>query len=204
MAPGKGKGGEFKLVEWPCIENLKTLGYEYVLPQDNETKRERKNEVLFKDEILAAIQRINDVPEEVATSVYSDLLRESDNEAWLALLRGKISKNVPGQSDVKTIRIIDFLNPKNNSFQVTNQLYVDAHKSRIADLVVYVNGIPLVVIEAKSPLSYKDKTGEAFEQIKQYERDITRLFASNIFNIVTQGTHLLYGATGSPSPFWGT
>jgi type I restriction enzyme R subunit len=68
---------------------------------------------------------------------------------------------------------------------------------------VYVNGLPLVVIEAKSPLSHKDKTGEAFEQIKQYERDIPRLFSTNAFNIVTDGTTVLYGATGSPSKFFG-
>jgi type I restriction enzyme R subunit len=200
----KGHGGEFKLVEWPCIEFLKTLGYSYVTPEQNEAKRERKNEVLFKDEVVKAIERINDVPTEVALSAYSDLLREQDNEQWLALLRRNVSKYVPGQSDSKTIRFIDFLNPANNTFQVTNQLYVDAQKSRIADLVIYVNGIPLVVIEAKSPLAAKDKSGEAFEQIKQYERDIPKLFCSNLFNLITQGTNVLYGATGAPSKFWGT
>jgi type I restriction enzyme R subunit len=60
-----------------------------------------------------------------------------------------------------------------------------------------------VVIEAKSPLSYKDKTGEAFDQIKQYERDIPRLFYSNAFSIITNGVSLLFGATGAPSEFWG-
>lgn len=75
-----GHGGEFKLVEWPCIEFLQTLGYSYVTPEQNEAKRERKNEVLFKDEIVKAVERINGVPTDVALSAYSDLLREQNNE----------------------------------------------------------------------------------------------------------------------------
>jgi len=85
---------------------------------------------------------------------------------------------------------------------VTNQFRVKAEKTQIADVVVHVNGIPLVVIECKSPISAKDKTGEAFEQIKRYERDASRLFVPNCFNIVTDGTNCLYGATGSGSKFY--
>ncbi len=59
-----------------------------------------------------------------------------------------------------------------------------------------------VVIEAKSPVNVKDKSGEAFEQIRQYERDIPRLFFSNVFNIVTDGSLVLYGATGSGSKYF--
>ena len=68
--------------------------------------------------------------------------------------------------------------------------------------MVFVNGIPLVVVEAKSPLKATARAEEAFEQIKQYERDIPRLFASNAFNIVTDGVKTQYGATGSPSQFY--
>lgn len=48
----------------------------------------------------------------------------------------------------------------------------------------------------------KDKTGEAFEQIRQYEQDIPRLFFANVFNIVTDGALVLYGATGSGSKYY--
>ncbi len=58
------------------------------------------------------------------------------------------------------------------------------------------------MIEAKSPLNVKDKTGEAFEQIRQYEQDIPRLFFSNVFNVVTDGALVLYGATGSGSKYY--
>ncbi len=153
--------------------------------------------------MIAAVQSLNDVPEEVARAVYQELLGVRDNEKWTSLLRGQYSRTVPGEATKKTIRLIDFLDPANNTFTVTNQFKVKAEKTRIADIVVYINGIPLVVIEAKSPLAPKDKTGEAFDQIKQYERDIPRLFYSNLFSMVTDGVHVLYGATGAPAAYWG-
>src|SRR5690606_12409825 len=99
------------------------------------------------------------VPEEVARAVYQDLLGKTDNQDWIDVLRGNYSRTVPGQATKKTIHLIDFLNPANNTFTVTNQLYVQSQTPGIPDLVVYVNGIPLVIIEAKSPVSGKDKTG---------------------------------------------
>jgi type I restriction enzyme R subunit len=197
-------GPEYRLAEKPCIYGLVALGYTYLSPTQHDEHRDGQNHVLLKPILIEAIQRINQVPEEVARAVYQDLLGKSDNQEWIDLLRGNYSRTVPGQATKKTIHLIDFLNPANNTFTVTNQLYVEAQHPRIPDVVVYVNGIPLVVIEAKSPVSGKDKTGEAFEQIKQYERDIPRLFYSNLFNIVTDGVSVLYGATGAPSEHWGT
>ena len=108
----------------------------------------------------------------------------------------------PARRRKKTIKLIDFLHPENNDFTVTEELTVVAQKTRRADLVIYVNSIPLVVIECKSPLSHKDKTGQAFDQIKQYEQQIPRLFYSNVFSIVTNGVHVLYGPTGAASHHW--
>lgn len=197
-------GGEYKLAEWPCIEYLQGLGYTYLEPAGNEAARDRLNEVLLKAQVIDAIVRINGVSEDTARAVYGDLMALDDNEKWQGVLRGNLSRLVPGQSTQKTIRLIDFLNLSNNTFVVTNQFHVDSHSPRRPDVVLFVNGIPLVVIEAKSPLASRDKNGEAFDQIKQYERDIPRLFLSNVFNIVTSGHDVLYGATGSPSKFWGT
>lgn len=194
---------EYLLAEKPCIDELVSLGWKWLKPKDNELSRDGLNQVILRDECIEAIERINGVDREAACATYSDFLRINDNQYFTKILRGDYSRNVAEQAKKKTIRIIDFTNIKNNRFTVTNQLYVQAQKSRKPDLVLYVNGIPLIVIEAKSPLSYKDKSGEAFEQIKQYEQDIPRLFYSNLFNIVTNGIHLLYGTTGSPSHYWG-
>jgi type I restriction enzyme R subunit len=199
----KGRGTEWRLAEKPSLEYLQTLGYQFVSPDEHATLRDGENQTIFRPHLVAALQKINGISESDAEAAAAELIRKEDNEEWNEILRGDFSRNVEGQSTQKTLKLIDFHNPSNNHLAVTHQLYVKAEKSRIPDIVVYVNGIPLVVIEAKSPANYKDKNGEAFEQIKQYERDIPRLFYTNAFNIVTDGTTVLYGATGSPSKFYG-
>lgn len=209
-----GYGPETRMVEVPILdflckddlfkcEDAPGNGYEYLQPRLHPEHRDGDNNVILRPELVEAIKRINGIDDEVANSVYQDLLGISDNEKWLKIIKGDYSKTVPGQSDKKTIFLIDFKNPSNNTFTVTNQLYVKSQHSRKPDVVVFINGIPVVVIEAKSPFAYKDKTGEAFDQIKQYERDVPRLFYSNCFNIVTNEKNTLYGATGSSSKYYG-
>ncbi|MBO6561151.1 MAG: type I restriction endonuclease subunit R [Nisaea sp.] len=196
-------GSEYLLAEKPAINTLLSLGYDFVPPAAHDGLRDGENQVLFRPHLIDTLQRLNNISEADARAAYVELSTKSHNEEWLALLRGGFSRPVSGQATEKTLHLVDFKTPANNLFTVTSQLYVKAEKSRIPDLVVHVNGIPLVVIEAKSPMVAKSKAGEAFDQIKQYERDIVRLFHSNLFNIVTDGTTVLYGATGAPAKFYG-
>jgi type I restriction enzyme R subunit len=198
----QGRGTEWRLAEKPTLEYLQTLGYRFVPPEEHETLRTSENQTIFRPHLVAALQRLNGISAADAEAAASELIRKEDNEEWTEILRGNFSRSVGDQSTQKTFKLIDYHTPSNNDFAVTHQLYVKAEKSRIPDVVVYVNGIPLVVIEAKSPANYKDKNGEAFEQIKQYERDIPRLFHTNAFNIVTDGTAVLYGATGAPATYY--
>ncbi|MCB9229844.1 MAG: type I restriction endonuclease subunit R [Deltaproteobacteria bacterium] len=197
------QGSEYRLAEKPCIDELIKLGYTYIKPEEHSEHRDSDNLVILRSEFVKAIQKINNIDERSTEDVYQDILRITDNQEFTKVLRGEYSRTIAGESTKRTIKLIDFLDLKNNSFSHTNQYYVRSQHSRIPDIVVFINGIPLVVIEAKSPLARKDKSGEAFDQIKQYERDIPRLFQGNLFNIVTDGRRVLYGATGSPSEFWG-
>lgn len=198
-------GPESRVVEIPILDFLtKDFGYTYLKPSLHAESREGENNVILKDIFINAMMRINEIDEDTANSIYQDMLNLSDNQKWLERLRGdNYSKSVPDQKDDKTIRLIDLIDPKNNDWTVTNQFKVKSERSRIPDVVVFINGIPVVVIEAKSPFSSKNKIGEAFDQIMQYENDIPRLFQSNVFNIVTDEQRTLYGATGSPAKFWG-
>ncbi|MCZ4072559.1 type I restriction endonuclease subunit R [Agrobacterium sp. LMR679] len=193
---------EWHFAERPTIEHLKGMGYGFVPPAEHASLREGENQVLFRRHLIEALTRINGIDRVSAEAAYGELAAISDNEAWLKVLRGDYARKVTGQETRQTLRVIDFLDPGNNQFSVTHQLRVKAENTRKPDVVVYVNGIPLVVIEAKSPLNVKDKTGEAFEQIKQYEQDIPRLFFANVFNIVTDGALVLYGSTGSGSKYF--
>jgi type I restriction enzyme R subunit len=196
-------GPEDTLVETPSIKILQHLGYDYLKPHDNLSARDGLNNVILKNTVVASLMRINNIDQDSAIAVYQELLSVTDNEQWTYILRGNYTRIVPGESKKKTILLIDFQHPDNNIFTVTNQFKVKSQNPRTPDIVCFVNGIPLVVIEAKSPAVFKTKVGEAFDQIKQYERDIPRLFYTNAFNIITDGQNLMYGATGSPSQFWG-
>lgn len=197
-------GPEFRAVELPILDFVtKDLKYNYLAPSRHSAERDGESNVLLRQTFCAAIARINNVDEEVAVSAYQELLGITDNERWLKIIRGEYSRSILGEQDKKTIHVVDFKNIANNTFTIANQFRVQSQNSRRPDLVVFINGIPIIVIEAKSPFSYKDKMGEAFDQIKQYEQDVPRLFHSNVFNITTNEQKVLYGATGAPSKYFG-
>src|SRR4030095_7064405 len=75
--------------------------------------------------------------------------------------------------------------------------------NRVADVVVFVNGIPVVVIEAKAAIGKQD-VFDAITDVAVYEKELPRLFQTNLFNIATNGLSVRYGATGAPREFWTT
>lgn len=203
---------EYTLVEKPLIDLLTneygprdgSPGYVYISPAEHTKYRgTRENEVLFTPLLVQALVRINNIPESSAETIAAELQSLSDNERWLTILRGDYSKKIPGEDTHRTIKVVDFDNPANNHFAVTNQLYITGAKNSKPDLIIYLNGIPVVVIEAKSPISTSQNTWTAVSQIQQYEENIPRLFYPNLFNIATNNHTFLYGATGSPRQHWG-
>lgn len=193
---------EYRLAEKPALDALAAMGWQVLSPTQALAMREEENRVILKPVLIEALRTINGIGAADAEAIYSDLSTLSDNEDWQRKLRGSYSRRLSGENRDSPIALIDFKNPSRNAFHVTNQFRVAAQRPRVPDVVLFVNGIPLVVIEAKSPLKATAKAEEAFEQIKQYERDIPRLFYPNVFNIVTDGMATLYGATGAPSQFY--
>lgn len=193
---------EYRLAERPALDALAAMGWQVLSPAQALAMREEENRVILKPVLIDALRALNGIGAEDAEAIYNELATLSDNEEWQRKLRGGYSRRLTGENRDSPIALIDFRNPSRNAFHVTNQYHVAAQRPRIPDVVLFVNGIPLVVIEAKSPLKATAKAEEAFEQIKQYERDIPRLFYPNAFNLVTDGMATLYGATGAPSQFY--
>lgn len=193
---------EYRLAEKPAMDVLVALGYQLLTPEAALAMRGEENRVILKPVLIAALQRLNGIGAGDAEAVYNDLATLSDNEEWQRKLRGGYSRRISGENRDRSIALIDFKTPANNDFHVVRQMRVAAQRTRIPDIILFVNGIPLVVIEAKSPLKGSATGDEAFEQIKQYERDIPRLFYPNAFNILTDGMKTEYGATRSPSQYY--
>ncbi len=194
---------EYTLVEKPILDALTgQYGYRYIQPDEHPSLRARENEVLFKPLLIEALVRINDIPVSTAEAVFNDLAGLADNEKWVEVLRGNYSRKVPGEDTHRTIKVIDFDEIDNNDFACTNQLRVQGEVVRKPDVVTYVNGIPLVIIEAKSPLNPGQNTFDAIDQVRSAEKEVPRLFHSNLFNIATNDKTFLYGATGAPPEWW--
>lgn len=193
---------ELTLVELPILRYMEGMGYRVIPSSEHPALRTRENEVLFKPLVVRALCRLNDLDQDTAQAIYNELAGISDNQRWVDILRGNYSRKVPGEETHRTIRLVDFDTPSNNDWAVTNQLRVQGEVVRKPDVVVYLNGIPIVVIEAKSPTNKSQNTFDAIHQIRMYESDVPRLFAANLFNIVTNNLSFRYGATGAPSEHW--
>lgn len=193
---------EDRLAEKPSLDALAEMGWRKLSPGQALAMREEENRVILKPVLIEALRTLNGIGSEDAEAIYNDLTTSSDNEEWQRKLRGGYSRRLSGENRDSPIVLIDFKDPSRNSFHVTSQFRVAAQRPRVPDIVLFVNGIPLVVIEAKSPLKRTATGDEAHEQIRQYERDIPRLFYPNTFNILTDGMHTEYGATGASAQFY--
>ena len=194
---------EYTLVEKPILDTLVAqYGYREIPPSEHPKLRKRENDVLFEPLLVDALVRINQIPRETAQAVAADLAGVTSNERWTQILRGDYSRKVPGEATHRTIRLIDFDDVANNDFACTSQLRVKGAVVRKPDVVVYVNGIPLVVIEAKSPTNTSQGIYDTIDQVRSAEREVPRLFYSNLLSIATNDVAFKYGATGAPREYW--
>tara|TARA_R110000765_G_scaffold33706_1_gene76961 strand:- start:152 stop:628 length:477 start_codon:yes stop_codon:yes gene_type:complete len=125
-------GPEWHFAERPTIEHLQAMGYGFVAPAEHTGLREGENQVLFRPQLIEALMRINGIDRTSAEAAYGELAAISGNEAWLKVLRGDYARKVTGQETRQTLRVIDFLEPRNNQFCVTHQLRVKAENTRRA------------------------------------------------------------------------
>ena len=109
---------------------------------------------------------------------------------------GENNRHVP-------IRIFDFEDLTQNSYIVTNQFRIHHRETKIPDIVLFINGIPIVVGEAKTPIrpsvSWLDG---AYEIHEVYENTVPQLFVPNILSFATEGKSLYFGSIRCPLDFW--
>lgn len=152
---------------------------------------DRAEEVLYK---LRAI----------VLSVRSDGLIRA-NEEMTAWLRGERSMPFGENNQHVPVRLLDFEDASNNYCIVTRQyIYRAGPNERRADMVLLVNGLPLVLIEAKTPvkkcISWVDG---ALQVHADYEKNVPELFVCNVFSVATEGKEYHYGSIGLPVKDWG-
>jgi type I restriction enzyme R subunit len=154
-------------------------------------KPERADEVIYK---LRAI----------VLAVRSDGLVRA-NEEFTAWLRGERSMPFGPNHEHVTIRLLDFDDLANNQYVATTQYTFRAGPAeRRADLILLVNGFPLVLIEAKTPVRTAVSWVDGALQVHDdYERFIPELFVCNVFSVATEGKDFRYGSIHLPVELWG-
>ncbi|MAE63795.1 MAG: DEAD/DEAH box helicase, partial [Phycisphaeraceae bacterium] len=157
--------------------------------------------------ITAEPSRVDDVLyrlRAVILAVRSDGLVKA-NEEFAAWLTGERSMPFGPNGEHVTIKLIDFEDIEQNQYVVTQQLTFRAGKTeKRADLVLLVNGIPLVVIEAKTPVRNSQSWLDGALQVHDdYEKNVPELFVPNVFSVATEGKEYRYGSIRMPVEFWG-
>lgn len=125
------------------------------------------------------------------------------NEEFAKWLRNEVTLPIGKNSEHVAIKLIDFDELKNNSFVICNQFKLRARETKIPDIVLFVNGIPVVVGEAKTPVRPAVTWFDGAHDIKEiYENSIPQLFVPNIFSFGTEGKDVFIGAVRTPLQFW--
>jgi type I restriction enzyme R subunit len=140
----------------------------------------------------------------IVLSVRSDGLIRA-NEEMMAWIRGERSMPFGQNNEHVPVRLIDFDNLDQNQYVVTQQFTFRAGSAeRRADLMLVVNGLPLVLIEAKTPTrSAVSWVDGALQVHDDYEKFVPELFVCNVFSVATEGKEYHYGSLGLPVKDWG-
>ena len=202
-------------LEEAAIEILQDLGYDYVFGPDISYDGEYPERMDYKEVILGqrvreALYRINkDLPSEALEEAYrqiitfnSPMLEENNRHFHKLLTEGiEVSYKEKGEIRSKRAYIVDFDDKhgkkNNNEFLVTNQFTIIENTERRPDLIIFINGIPLVVIELKSASDENVGIEEAYNQLQTYKKDIPSLFNYNALCILSDGINAKAGTITS-------
>jgi type I restriction enzyme R subunit len=203
------KTPEYTQSELPAIQQLEGLGYQYLNATETD-ERPNTASVILENRLRQAIERLNpwmsaslqEKAFQKITDIQGNSLMERNKTAW-ELLRGGSYNLADTKGDFHDVKYMDYQNMDNNDFLVVNQMRFANSSSgtSIPDLVIYVNGLPLVVIECKSP-KIENPWDEAFKDLVFYQKYSEKLFLYNQFCIGIWKYGGRYGAIQAPQKFY--
>ncbi|MEO0554471.1 MAG: type I restriction endonuclease subunit R [Bacteroidota bacterium] len=197
--------------EQPALELFQQLGYGYINGASQDP-RDDITTVILEDRLREAIQRINpwinksnlDKAVDEIESIRGSSLMEINQQAW-KLIKGSeltLKQVIDGDEQFKPVFYIDFINPENNDFLVVNQMkYHGKYRNSIPDITVYLNGLPIAIIECKSPTSL-GAWDTAYSDLVYYQENSEKLFHFNQICIGIWEVGARYGAISSPQQFY--
>jgi type I restriction enzyme R subunit len=211
---------EANLAEDPAVQLLERLGYTYVSSEVLEAERESLKEVVLTKRLAAALKRLNrwlsddNLAKAVrtVTTIQASSLIEASERVHAILIQGIAPSQDLGEGKKgQTVRFIDFDDPTKNEMIVTRQFRVrGAKKHIIPDVVLFVNGLPIAIIECKSPTLGDGWKAEAIDQFSRYqelegryyELGAPRLFETVQVLVTTCREAAVYGTVTTPHRFY--
>jgi len=198
-------------VEQIAIRYLQELGYSYLLGPDispDGVKQERLyNEVILVSRLRNAIDKLNpSIPADVKEDALKKVLRNDspnalvNNENFHLYLTEGIDVEVRTNDGIRgdKVYVADFNEPENNEYLVVNQFTViENNQNKRPDLIIFINGLPLVVIELKNPTDELATVKTAFNQLQTYKQAIPSLFTYNELLIASDGWDAKFGTLTS-------
>src|SRR3989338_5805863 len=181
------------------------LNYEYIKPEEFAKLRDLESEYIITPLLERAIGVLNSIANDSEIkNVIREVKKIDSNEGFLKALRNGINLKDPATGLFRDYKIVDFDILENNQFVITNQFYFEGDIENIRpDILIFVNGLPLVDIEAKSPTASESVSFEnGIDQLKRYEKVARKLFIPNCFNISSDGLKTVYGTTGAPKQYF--
>lgn len=196
------------VIDHLCSEH----GYEHLYGPDVPRSSDAFDDAFLPDVVEPALERINPGADRQALFAAITKLKEieggtlvSKNKAFMDMMQGGVEvrwfDGVRDRNEI--VRLVDFDNPTRNEFHVVNQwTYVERGTNKRPDVIVFVNGLPLVLFELKSPARAEADNEDAYQQIQNYKRQIPTLFVYNAFCVISDMLHTKVGTiTANESRF---
>lgn len=213
---------EINASQRPALALLAAMGYTYISPADCDKQRGSRYHVLLRDILRGQLRRLNRYVYAGAENEFSaanieramedldepltDGLVRTSEKIYDALLLGKSYPETVGEGKMLSfnLRYIDWDNPQNNVFHVTEEFAVDSrdrqHNAR-PDIVLFINGIPFAVIECKAPhIPVEEAVGQMIRN--QQAAYIPHLFKFAQLVVATNKNAVKYATAGTPKKFW--
>lgn len=200
------------IIEESAIEILQSQGWEYangkeISPEGLFCERENYSQIVLTNRLRNALAKINpEIPLDAQEAAVQKVLRIAspellhNNEEFHRLLveKVKIPYQQNGYERSHEVALIDFENPANNQFTVVNQYtIIENNQNKRPDVLLFVNGLPLVVIELKNAASENANIKSAYQQIQTYKAIIPSLFTYNAICILSDGLECKAGSVSA-------
>jgi type I restriction enzyme, R subunit len=215
----KFKTDELRVSQIPALQALIKLGYNYLTPDQALQERQGKtSNVLLENILYKQLSKINNIDfknkqykfseaniqtaiEKLKNPIYDGLIRTNEEIYNLLTLGTSLEQTIEGDTKSFSLKYIDWNNIYNNNFHVSAEFCVQGENKAIPDIVLFVNGIPLVVIECKKPS--EDIEQAVSQHIRNQKKDyIPQLFIYSQLLISTDKNEFKYATTGTPARFW--